>query len=247
MHLAPSAVSSRGRLLAAGGAAALLLAAQGPATAAPVPRPAATASATAVPVPRPAATASATAVPVPHPVATAAPVPRPAAAASAAHPGPYARLHVVVGLSARRLATAEPVAAAKYGTGGPVDDPARERRVLDAVARQAVEAGGGPGVTVRVFRDQIEAHKAVQRALHRRWDADPASAPAERPRLDAVREEIDRVNGELVRALAAALPARTAPSCAGLLAAATAQVRHERALDGTHAVALGRAVRAVCG
>ncbi|WP_282791714.1 gamma subclass chorismate mutase AroQ [Streptomyces sp. CC224B] len=181
--------------------------------------------------------------------ATAAPAPRPAAAVpAAAHPGSYARLHAVVDLSARRLATADLVAAAKYGTGGPVDDPARERRVLDAVARQAAEAGGDPGVTVRVFRDQIEAHKAVQRALHRRWDADPASAPAERPRLDAVREEIDRVNGELVRALAAALPARTAPSsCAGLLAAATARVRHERTLDGTHAVALGQAVKTVCG
>ncbi|WP_030674991.1 chorismate mutase [Streptomyces sp. NRRL B-1347] len=180
--------------------------------------------------------------------AVAAPAARTTPAASlGTQSGPYAQLRTVAALSADRLATADLVAAAKYGTGSPIDDPAREQQVLDAVARQAVEAGGHPESTVRVFRDQIEANKLVQRALHRRWDADPSSAPTERPDLGKVREEINRVNGALVRALAASTAARTAPYCGGLLTAATAHVRHERGLDALHATALRRALPSVCG
>lgn len=158
----------------------------------------------------------------------------------------YARLHPLSSLSAQRLATADLVAAAKYGTGAPVDDPARERQVLEAVARQAAAAGADPAAAVRIFRDQIEANKFVQRALHRAWDADPSTAPAGRPDLAVVREEINRLNGELVRAVAASAPARNAPSCRGVLAATTAHVRHARHLDAPHTVALVRATRTVC-
>lgn len=211
--------SSVGRLLAAGGIAAALLVGGGTAVASP-------------------------GVPAGPGVWSAVSVDRPARGAA---DDPYARLHALSGLSAQRLATADLVAAAKYGTGSPIDDPARERQVLDAVARQAERIGADPEVTVRIFRDQIEANKVVQRALHRRWDADPASAPTERPDLAKVREEINRVNGELVHAIAASEPARTVPYCRGLLAAATARVGHERRLDALHAVALVRASRSVCG
>ncbi|EPH44443.1 putative Secreted chorismate mutase [Streptomyces aurantiacus JA 4570] len=171
----------------------------------------------------------------------------PTASAATAGQGAVAQLHPLSALSAQRLATADLVAAAKYGTGSPVDDPAREQQVLDAVARQAEEAGADPGATVRIFRDQIEANKVVQRALHRKWDADPASAPAERPDLAEVRERINRLNGELVGAIAASAPARGAPYCAGVLTVTTAHVRHEQRLDALHTVALVRASRSVCG
>ncbi|WP_434093029.1 chorismate mutase [Streptomyces lasiicapitis] len=161
--------------------------------------------------------------------------------------GAYAQLHPLSALSAQRLATADLVAAAKYGTGSPIDDPAREQQVLDAVARQAAEVGADPAATVRIFRDQIEANKVVQRALHRKWDADPASAPTERPDLAKVRAEINRINGELVRAIAAATPARTSPYCSAVLTVTTAHVRHEQRLDALHTVALLRASRSLCG
>ncbi len=181
-------------------------------------------------------------------VAAPAPAGRTApAVGAAAHSGPYGQLRTVAALSADRLATADLVAAAKYGTGSPIDDPVREQQVLDSVARQAVDAGGDPEATVRVFRDQIEANKLVQRALHRTWDADPSTAPTERPDLGEVREEINRVNGELVRALAASTPARTAPYCGWLLTAAAVHVRHEKGLDPLHATALRRALPSVCG
>ena len=160
--------------------------------------------------------------------------------------GTYERLRPLADLSARRLATADLVAAAKYGTGSPIDDPAREKVVLDAVAQQAREAGADPAATVRIFRDQIEANKVVQRGLFRRWDADPGQAPTERPDLAEVREEINRVNGELVRGIAASERARTSPRCGGALTAAAVRVRHEGRLDALHSAGLGRALWSVC-
>ncbi|KUL58582.1 chorismate mutase [Streptomyces sp. NRRL S-1521] len=169
------------------------------------------------------------------------------ASAAAARPsGAHERLRPLAGLSAQRLATADLVAAAKYGAGGPIDDPAREKVVLDTVARQAREAGADPAATVRIFRDQIEASKLVQRELFRRWDADPGQAPDERPDLAEVREEINRINGELVRGIAASERARTSPRCGGALTVAAVRVRHDARLDALHSVGLGRALRSVC-
>ncbi|MER7047366.1 chorismate mutase [Streptomyces jumonjinensis] len=160
--------------------------------------------------------------------------------------GPYAQLHPLASLSAERLATADLVAAAKWGTGSPIDDPAREQVVLDTVRKQAVETGADPEATVRVFRDQIEANKLVQRELHRLWTADPSKAPAERPDLAEVRKEINRVNTALVQAIAGSATARSASYCRGVLALSALQVRHEKQLDRLHFKALARAVPSVC-
>ncbi|MGW7579130.1 chorismate mutase [Streptomyces sp. NPDC054765] len=179
------------------------------------------------------------------PPPAAPPPPAAAAAATTAHT-PYGPLRSLAELFAERLATGDLVAAAKWGTGSPVDDPAREQEVLDAVAEQARRLGADPADAVRIFRDQIEASKIVQRGLHRRWDADPAQAPATRPDLTEVRKEINRINGELVRALARSPQARSAPYCAALLSAAAAHVHRERHQDGLHTVALARSLRSVC-
>lgn len=169
-----------------------------------------------------------------------------AAPAPPSAPTAHGQLRPLAGLSADRLLVADQVAAAKWGTDSPIDDPAREQQVLDAVAEQAREVGGDPGATVRIFRDQIEASKVVQRGLYRKWQADPSSAPTERPDLAKVRLEINRINGELVRAIAAAADARTAPSCPGRLLAGALATGHEKRLDGLHAVALTRALPSVC-
>ncbi|MFE2744400.1 gamma subclass chorismate mutase AroQ [Streptomyces scopuliridis] len=165
-----------------------------------------------------------------------------ARAVPAGNPGPYARLSPIAELSARRLATADLVAAAKWGTGGPVDDPVRERQVLDEVAREA----GEPAATVRIFRDQIEANKDVQRALHRRWDVRPSEAPSVRPDLAEVRAEINRVNHALVRAIARTAQDRGAPCCGGVLLASAVQAGGELRLDAPHMTALHRSLGSVC-
>ncbi|MFF4604705.1 chorismate mutase [Streptomyces sp. NPDC001339] len=185
----------------------------------------------------------------PAPVSLPVPLPLSApagASAPLATHSPYGRLRPLAALSAERLALGDLVAAAKWGTGSPIDDPAREQQVLDAVAERARQLGADPEATVRIFRDQIEASKIVQRGLHRRWDADPAQAPAGRPDLGEIRKEINRVNGELVRALAATPEARSAPSCGPLLTVAAARERRERQLDTLHTAALARSLRSVC-
>ncbi|MEU7489141.1 chorismate mutase [Streptomyces sp. NPDC042319] len=169
------------------------------------------------------------------------------AATSAPRTGSYAALRPLAVLSAERLATADLVAAAKWGTGSPIDDPAREQQVLDAVAERARELGADPARTVAVFRDQIEANKIVQRGLHRAWTADPGRAPTTRPDLNEVREEINRINEGLVRAIADSPHARPAPSCGPVLAVAAAGVVREKHLDPLHTVALARSLRSVCG
>ncbi|MFF7228153.1 chorismate mutase [Streptomyces sioyaensis] len=189
--------------------------------------------------------AAAAAPATPKAPATAPPAPATAPAAATAH-SPYAQLRPLATFSAERLATADLVAAAKWGTSSPIDDPAREQEVLKSVAEQARQLGADPAATTRIFRDQIEANKVVQRGLYRQWDANPAQAPTERPDLQEVRKEINRVNGELVRAIAASPRARSAPSCTPLLTVAAAQVRAERQLDGLHTVALARALPSVC-
>lgn len=172
-------------------------------------------------------------------------------AMAAALPGETAQgspLRSVAELSARRLATGDLVAAAKWGTGGPVDDPARERRVLDSAAERAGQLGADPWLTRLVFRDQIEANKAVQRGLHRLWRDHPSEAPTERPRLDDVRKEVDRLNEALVRAVADSAPyRRAAPLCRVALAVSAGRVSRARSLDELHSTALAGSLKSVGG
>ncbi|QNP69871.1 chorismate mutase [Streptomyces roseirectus] len=155
-------------------------------------------------------------------------------------------LHTIADLAAQRLATADLVAAAKFGTSSPIDDPAREQQVLDTVAAQAQQLGADPDAVRAVFRDQIEANKLVQRALFQRWTDHPDEAPTTRPDLSVVRVEINRINTELVKALAATADDRASFLCYPELAVSAAQVRHERHLDRLHTKALVRALPSVC-
>jgi chorismate mutase len=149
-------------------------------------------------------------------------------------------------LAAQRVRIADQVAAAKYGTPSPIDDPVREQQIYDTVAARAPGLGLDPADAVRFFRAQIEANKVVQRGLYARWDTHPSEVPATRPDLGEIRPVIDRLNTGLLTELAAALPARTARSCPQrqLLATGVADVVHH--FDALHARALGNAVAATC-
>ncbi|MFC6882803.1 chorismate mutase [Actinomadura yumaensis] len=160
---------------------------------------------------------------------------------------PARSLAPLVRVAAERLALADRVAAAKWGTGRPIEDAARERELLADVARRSGEMGIDPGRSVAVFRDQIEAAKLVERGLFLRWQARPGRAPAERPDLEGeVRPALDRVTGELLAELKATRGVRADPFCGLRLAGAVRQAEHERRLDGLHLAGLGRAVPSVC-
>ncbi|KMS85633.1 chorismate mutase [Streptomyces regensis] len=165
-----------------------------------------------------------------------------ASAESSARPS----LEPLARLSAERILIADDVAAAKYRTGQPIDDPAREQQVLDGVAAQARALGTDSDEVVGVFRDQIEASKVVQRGLFRIWDADPSKAPTSSPDLSVIRVEINRISSELVQAIADTEALRSSPRCGGRLLAAYLDTDRAMRLDMLHSIALGRSLPHVC-
>ncbi|WP_017586930.1 chorismate mutase [Nocardiopsis ganjiahuensis] len=169
-----------------------------------------------------------------------------AALASPASTAPPADFDTLVGLSAERLETAEAVAAAKWHTGSPVDDPAREEQVLEAAREQAERSATDPEHAAAVVRDQIEAHKTVQHTLHARWTVLPDRAPAEEPDLSEVRPELDRITSGLVRELAATERGRARADCPARLALSADRDARERGSDAVHTAALTRSLASVC-
>lgn len=171
------------------------------------------------------------------------------ALAAVAHSVPmpgHSEIDPVVRLSAQRILVSDQVAAAKWYSGRPIDDPVRERQVLDSAAAEARRLHTDPGEVVRVFRDQIEASKAVQRGLLREWTADPSRAPATRPDLGRVRVVLNELGDRLVHALAETAAARRHRTCPVDTALEYVRVSGELGLDGLHEAALARALPSVC-
>ncbi|GAB2791915.1 chorismate mutase [Streptomyces daliensis] len=153
----------------------------------------------------------------------------------------------IAGLSAERVRLADKVAAAKWGTDQPIDDPARERQVLADVAERSAGMGIDPAEATAVFRDQIEANKLVQRGLFARWEAHPEERPTERPDLaKEVRPALDRITTGLLERLKETEDARHAPSCAARLVHGSARAALTQRLDALHGAGLARAVPSVC-
>ncbi|MER7758127.1 gamma subclass chorismate mutase AroQ [Streptomyces sp. NPDC097619] len=166
------------------------------------------------------------------------------AATPSTTPGTAARIavHALVRLSAERLLSAREVAAAKWGTDRPVEDPVRERQILAAARARAACRGLSPALARRFAQDQMDAAKLVQHALHARWRAHPAERPRHRPDLTLLRPHLDSLDARLLHALATALPHLTAPLGGAELARQHARVSTTLALDPTHRTALTRAL-----
>lgn len=167
-------------------------------------------------------------------------------ALSPAHATATTSFEPLVGTAAERVLVSDRVAAAKWGTDLPIEDPQREEQVLADAAERAVELGIDPAVAREVFRDQIEASKLVQRALHAHWAAHPQQQPDERPDLADIRPEIDRLNEHLLLQLRDTAQLRGTPSCPGRLTVAYQHIRFELQLDPLHRTGLARALSSVC-
>jgi chorismate mutase len=163
--------------------------------------------------------------------------------AQAAGPGPLAKL---VDDAAQRLQTADPVAAAKYRTGGAVDDPAREREVIDAVTSAATAHNIDPDYVRDVFRNQIDATDSLEHSRFADWKIDPGAAPSEVPDLASSRDTIDRLNTDMVDDIADQWPALHARTCPADLASATAAAVSKEHLDALYQQALNYAVHGYC-
>lgn len=111
-------------------------------------------------------------------------------------------LDALIDVAARRLALGADVAAAKFVDGLEIDDPDREREILDWAAGALNGAGTGHGIGMAFFRDQIEASKVIQRALHARWREHPRESPVNcRSLTEEIRPELDRLNRRMLSLL----------------------------------------------
>jgi len=105
----------------------------------------------------------------------------------------------LVALVVQRLALAEHVAVAKFASGQPVDDPIREREILDSVARRLIRPYVLHERGMRFFRDQIDANKVIQRGLHEYWRGHPEELPVVPHDLAAeVRPRLDHITGRML-------------------------------------------------
>jgi len=160
---------------------------------------------------------------------------------------PLGRLGPLTDLVIQRIRVGDDVAASKFGTGAPIDDPVREQQVLEQVRGQAGDLGLDPVSAATFFQDQITASKIVQRGLFARWTSHPEEAPTTRPDLALIRARLDLLTSDLLHELKATAPLRAEPvTCPAHLAiAAGSGVVLER-LDTVHRQALKSAVHSVC-
>ncbi|MGV0577451.1 chorismate mutase [Mycolicibacterium elephantis] len=165
---------------------------------------------------------------------------------AAAHAEPVGPLYRLVDTAAQRLATAEPVAAAKWLHGGPITDPSRAEAVLDAVAADAATHGVDQGDVRRVFADQIDATEGIQYTRFGQWKLEPATAPTAAPDLSQSRTQIDGFNRAMVEEIAQQWDWLHGPDCATVLADATDDVAAARDLDPLYRHALSAATRSYC-
>ena len=114
--------------------------------------------------------------------------------------GSAAHLDTLVDLVVQRLTLAVDVAAAKYGSGDPIDDPIREQQVLRSAGCALNVTPLSHRIGMQFFRDQIEASKVIQRGLHHRWQRHPEEIPAADPDLAAeVRPRLERVTAQIIQ------------------------------------------------
>lgn len=117
------------------------------------------------------------------------------------------KLAALIGLVGERLAQMRAVAESKWNTGAPVEDVAREERLVADVAARAHAYGLAPGLAAAFFRAQIEAAKCVESALIAQWAAVHAGPFAAAADVQSViRPQLDRLTPALLAALAGAVP-----------------------------------------
>jgi chorismate mutase len=191
---------------------------------------------------------AATVLTVPQAVAADAPVNTESASSTVGAAKPLGALGPLTDLVIQRLLVSDDVAASKFGTGSPIEDPVREAQVLEQVRTQAEASGANPDAAVAFFQDQITASKAVQKGLFARWTAHPEEAPTTRPDLAPIREKLDRLTTALLQELKDTEHLRdNSRACTVQLTLASGSGAALEGLDTLHRQALGTATASVCG
>jgi chorismate mutase len=103
----------------------------------------------------------------------------------------------------QRLAVATKVAQAKWNSGAPIDDPVRERQILDKLTAQLPSADEQERDAVRrFFQAQFDAGKIIQRDLHAQWRQQQRGRFSNPPDLARdIRPALDQLTPQLLAAL----------------------------------------------
>jgi len=108
----------------------------------------------------------------------------------------------------QRLNVAVMVAQAKWNSGAPINDPARERKILEDLSASLTGASEDEKVFMRrFFQAQFDAGKFIQLDLHAQWRKENHARFAAPPDLARdIRPELDRLTPLLIEAINQALP-----------------------------------------
>jgi chorismate mutase len=111
----------------------------------------------------------------------------------------------LLGLIRQRLELMHDVARWKWNARAPIADLQRERRSIEAFVAAAREQGVDEQFAAAFLEAQMAAARQIQEADFARWEAEGAGAFADVPDLAGeLRPQIDRLNADLIAALAAA-------------------------------------------
>jgi len=152
----------------------------------------------------------------------------------------------LIDAAVQRLEVADPVAASKWLSGGPLTDPPRVRQVLDAVSAYAQSDGVPVDYVMRVFTDQINATEAIEYSRFAGWKFDNVTAPTTAPDLSASRSLIDGLNRTMVNEIAQHWLLLNSAHCAAEMDMAKTAVAETRQLDPLYRQALDAATRSYC-
>ncbi len=155
-------------------------------------------------------------------------------------------LFALVDAATQRLQTAEPIAAAKWKSGAPINDPARVQQVLNSVTADAATQGVDPERVRTIFKNQIDATEAIQFLRFAQWKLDPSSAPVDPPDLTASRAAIDALNRTMVDQITVHWSLLNGQGCSAALDAARTSVVGLRGLDPFYQQALSFATHSYC-
>jgi chorismate mutase len=152
----------------------------------------------------------------------------------------------LVDAAAQRLQVAEPVAAFKWNSHGPIEDPGRVQQELTKLGADASAQHIDPNYVSRVFGDQINATEAIEYSRFADWKLNPERAPADSPDLSGSRSAIDALNQTMLTQVVVNWDLLHSPACGAQLDAARSDVIGARQLDTLYQRALSLATRSYC-
>ena len=164
------------------------------------------------------------------------------AQASTPSPAPESLQPLLVTMN-ERLNIGDLVALAKWDSGKPIQDSAREAQVIANARKMAVKRKLDPEQVAELIAAQIEANKLVQYGLLANWRAAGKAPDTPRPDLaKQIRPQLDELQNRLLQHYAEFAPYRKDPNCPNWLGEARAGLIK----DQLHGQALIRATGELC-